>query len=330
MIAIHIGYPKSASTTLQKHLFNKHADINSFSSYPTKNIGVDSSEIDYSSRYLSNDDLKTFYHKLSGLATADFDHQEISALAANFKKDFSPSQCNMFSSEFLTSVFFSHKNLEEKANRLFTIFPDAKILIIVRNQLDIIRSQYKDHPFDPRNPEGGKPMSLNEFVAQLFTFNHEIKYLESLQYFETASIYEKLFGIDNISVLCMEELKHDLGGFSRKISEFLHVDPRLTEELLTDRHENKGVSSGYNTYRKIVRNYYPAKALNFMLTNIFKIDVKKMLHKPANETENINSQNTDRLTNYFGGSNTRLSEKYAIDIAKYNYPYLASNINIDE
>lgn len=322
MIAVHIGYPKSASTTLQKHLFSKHADINSFSSYPTKNIGVDSSEVNYSSRYLSSDDLKIFYQKISNLAASDFDHNEISAMASGFRKDFSTDRCNVFSSEFFMSVFFSNKNLEEKANRLFDVFPEAKILVIIRNQLDIIKSQYKDHPFDPRNLANGRSLSLNEFVTQLIEFDHEIMYLDSLQYLEKANIYEQLFGINRIKVLCMEDLKYDLTGFSRKISEFLHIDSKLTEGLLTNRHENRGIGSGYNTYRKMVRNHYPVKVLNFILNNIFRIDMKRILSNSNNETEDINSQNSNRLTNYFGESNYKLAKKYAVDITKYNYPLL--------
>ena len=321
VIAIHIGYPKSASTTLQKHLFSKHPDINSFSSYPTKNIGVDSSEIDYSARYLSNDNLKNFYQRLSNETSSDFDHQAISSLTADFKKDFSTSQCNLFSSEFFTSVFFSNKNLEEKANRLSDVFPDAKIVVIVRNQLDIIKSQYKDHPFDPRNLTSGKPLSLNEFIAHLLDFDHEIKYLDSLRYFEKANIYEQLFSANNICVLCMEDLKHDLRSFSSKVSDFLHIDSKSTEELLTHRHENRGVGSRYNTYRKMVRNYYPAKVLHFMLANVFKIDVKKILTNSSSKVEDISLQNINRLTEYFGKSNFKLANKYAIDVVKYQYPH---------
>lgn len=46
-VYIHIGYAKAASSTLQKHLFDKHPKINNLGIYSTNNLGKDSSEINY-------------------------------------------------------------------------------------------------------------------------------------------------------------------------------------------------------------------------------------------------------------------------------------------
>ena len=43
-IFFHVGFPKSASTTLQKQLFDKHSKINYLGVYPTGNVGQDSDE----------------------------------------------------------------------------------------------------------------------------------------------------------------------------------------------------------------------------------------------------------------------------------------------
>lgn len=42
---VHVGYPKAASTSLQKHLFDRHPQIRNLGVFPTGNVGEDSDYI---------------------------------------------------------------------------------------------------------------------------------------------------------------------------------------------------------------------------------------------------------------------------------------------
>ncbi len=163
-IFVHIGYPKSASTTLQKHLFHKHSDINYFGLYPTKNIGQDTPKIDRNARFLTDKNLRTFYKALLMEEPDEYSHQEAVDLFRTSIKNHLSNKVNLLSHERFTSTLFGHSSLEEKAKRLKTIIPDAKIILVIRNQADLIKSQYRDMPFDPRNIRKGKPVSLKKWI----------------------------------------------------------------------------------------------------------------------------------------------------------------------
>lgn len=55
-----------------------------------------------------------------------------------------PKCINLFSNERLTSIAFYHSDIKSKADKLKEIFPDAKIIIILRNQSNMIISKYRE------------------------------------------------------------------------------------------------------------------------------------------------------------------------------------------
>ena len=63
-VVFHIGYPKAASTTLQKHLFCCHSDLNSLALFPRKNAGLEAVTRRENIPYLESEDLRKFYKAL--------------------------------------------------------------------------------------------------------------------------------------------------------------------------------------------------------------------------------------------------------------------------
>ncbi|AFZ45128.1 hypothetical protein PCC7418_3003 [Halothece sp. PCC 7418] len=166
-IAIHVGYPKAASTTLQKHLFNKHSELRNLGLYPTQNIGIDSQEIDYSCLYLKDNTLQNFYRNLLSLNEAK--SREKYKIVSSFLDS---EKLNIFSHESFIGGLLKMTDNKKKANLLKTNFPQAKIVIIIRNQFQLIESQYRDHYFLPTEIRTGKPVSFKEEIL-----NQELKQL---------------------------------------------------------------------------------------------------------------------------------------------------------
>ena len=81
----HIGFPKSASTTLQKQLFDKHSQINFLGIYPTRNIGQDSDESNKDTKYLQNKDLKEFHNHLTYLEGVEYKFSDVEKYFLNIK-----------------------------------------------------------------------------------------------------------------------------------------------------------------------------------------------------------------------------------------------------
>jgi len=147
-------------------------------------VGKDSDYIDESCLYLKDENLQKFYYNLVMLRSIDYlNSNTYEFFNEKLKKYIDKEKINLFSNERFTSVFFSHDDIVSKADRLKKIFPYAKIIIIIRNQLNLIKSQYRDHPFNSRNLTIGKPVSINEWIK--IAYNSEsVYFLDSLKYNE--------------------------------------------------------------------------------------------------------------------------------------------------
>lgn len=321
-IYVHIGYPKAASTTLQKHLFNKHSQITNLGLYPTGNLGRDSLEIDHHCLYLKNPGLRQFYHDLVMGDRHEYDANKSRTL---FKESVEPymdhNNLALFSNERFTSVFFSYSDIEVKANRLKHFFPKAKIIVVIRNQFDLIESQYRDHPFEPTSFITGKPVSINRWIDIAYEKDSVIKFLSSLKYSEVIDIYQKLFGSDNIGVFLFEDLVHRSDRFIDALSSFMKISPEQAKQIMADKHENIGLSNRYNAYRKLMRR--------FAMPNVFKkrclpgsllsqwTDFVKTGEK---RKYRIHGRNRNNLTNFFTAANHRLNQQFDLDLNAYGYP----------
>jgi hypothetical protein len=324
---IHIGYPKSASTTLQKQLFNRHPGINNLGLFPTANLGIDSGYIDTSCPYLADENLRKFYHNLVMLRGIEYKYSGNLGLFEEYIAGYlEDERVSVFSNERFTSVFYSHPDVAAKANRLKEIFPRAKILLVIRNQLDLIKSQYRDHPFDPRNFAIGKPVSLDKWIEIAYKAD-EVYFLSSLKYYEVAGYYAGLFGKDNIGIFLLEDLASNVEQFSEAISSFIGVDSQITLELLQGKRENRGVSHRYNVYRKIRRRAFssvgvgrivPEPLKEYLLT--LESRLSNVLKQGSKRNYSMSQPWVNRLTKYYAESNSNLQREYDIDLSHHDYP----------
>ena len=329
-IVIHVGYPKSASTTLQKHLFNKHPEIYNLGLFPTANIGRDSDYIDESCEYLSNPNLRKFYDNLVMLESVEYDNSNQEKLYENHIENLlenSEEKVTVFSNERFVSVFYAHDDLGIKAERLKEIFPDAKILFVLRSQIDLIKSQYRDHPFDPRSFAIGKPLSIDEWI-QVALEAEEVHFLESLRYSDVIGYYADLFGEEDIGVFLLEDLAQNTEGFAKDVSEFLNIGAKETLSLLQEESENKGVSSHFNTYRRLKRWFLSTVKIGKLFPEFLKKTFKEgeryisNLAKRGGEKEKLelSAESTNLLQEFYSDSNLNLEKRYCSQIDKYDYP----------
>ncbi len=319
-IFVHIGYPKSASSTLQKQLFQKHPNINYFGLYPTKNLGKDTSEIDREARFLTDKNLKLFYKELVSAPNDQYDHQKALRLfKTSIEKSLDSSKTNLLSHERFSSALFGHRNIEEKAKRLKSIIPDAKIIIIIRNQLAIIKSQYRDWPFHPFDMRKGKPVTIKKWIKICTTHDQEIGYFSALKYDHTLEVYADLFGIENIHVLCMESLAKNKKGFARNISELLQINFEATEMLLESAHENKAISWKMNLFRQWSRRTNLFNKTGRFLNPDLKRKVLSYLGTGTGKELSYDQKSLELLKNTFSSSNQILLEKWHVPVDKYQY-----------
>ena len=318
----HIGFPKSASTTLQKQLFDKHSQINFMGIYPTGNIGQDSKEKNIETHYLKNNSLQEFHNCLTNLEGIEYHFSDVNKYFEDIQALLSDKKVNIFSNERFSSVLFAHKDRAQKAQNIKQFFPDAKIVIIIRNQIDIIKSQYRDHPFDPRNLYSNqKSVTIDEWIERDFK-NYDISFLKSIEYYKIVRYYSELFGKEKVGVFLFEELVKDLESFSTKLSKFLNIDEKETLKLLNSKHENDGVSQNLNSYRKFksnISNLVPKSIKNSNFIRNIDQQLFQKLKKGKKQKIEMSKESTQKIYDYYNEQNKLLSKEYNLELKKYGY-----------
>jgi hypothetical protein len=283
-IAVHIGYPKAASTTLQKHLFHKHPELNNLGNYPTANIGIDSEENDSEASYLKFKELKQFYMNMLQLDDIEFAFSKNDVIFNTYVlPQISAYKLNIFSHEGFLATFFSNPDRGGKAKRLCSYFKDPKILIIIRNQFELIRSQYADWPFDPRALTLRRKVDINEWIQIDMNTPESKHFIRSLNFYYVTNYYAALFGKENVRVFAFEEMVNNLDRFANDFSGFLGINADPTRAILSGKHENKARDTQLRSQK-------------------------------------IDADIVTQLSGYFGRINRSLENAYHLNLATYGYP----------
>ncbi|WP_421877819.1 hypothetical protein [Marinoscillum sp.] len=315
-IYFHIGYPKAGSSMLQKYFFNNHPEINYLGSIPNENTGI-VTEKPAGSHYENYPELKLFIdHLVSDAFQIENPINHIWKKLAS--KTLENENVSVFSSEFVTSTFFCFPDIEEKINRIHSLGFNG-VIIVIRNQVKLIKSQYREHPFDPANLIHGKPIGIDEWVKKSNTLQYS--YLESLKYDRTIDLCNRLFGEENVIVLTFKDItKPSIQGIS-SITEPLELDKEKSFELLNNAPiENRGVSSHYNLIRNLKKKIFGEFPISNYLPDPV-VDLSKKVLKKGKKAEYIlNDETVSFLNDYFHDSNKQLEKLVDIDLQMLNYP----------
>ena len=263
-LLIHVGYPKTASSSLQFGLFKFLDDLGHLK-------------------------LKTWRQK----DTREHLDKRLSSLLFNKKKInqnykiLNPTKLNVISDESLTAplrlrkvnygpdiidpLFFPELIKKEFKNHLEEGFK-IKILVVLRNQFDLLYSQYVEE----------YKLVLNKKSNLLFDKNHKVD-LKDLEIYDYALYLDKLeesFGRENITIAFFEDLKNDLKNFSYQIATLLNYDEKEVAEILLKYHINKKNKNnkGYITeVSKIQIDYFSEKTKNDIMKQFYISN--KRLHR---------------------------------------------------
>src|SRR6185295_10073465 len=150
------------------------------------------------------------------------------------------------------------------AERIKSLFPSAKIIIGIRNQLDYIESNYKSYII-----HGGR-LSYRNFIYHSYAFNYALK--PKLEYDKVITRYKDLFGAANVCVYLLEGFKSDLRGEINRIWNFMRVSP--LDSLSADK-KNVGLSKTSIGFIRLL-NKMIAYDFNEQYYHWMKSDVSKM------------------------------------------------------
>ncbi|MDY6793508.1 MAG: sulfotransferase domain-containing protein [Thermodesulfobacteriota bacterium] len=300
-IFVHIGHSKTGTTTLQDHLFSQHEQI-AYLGRPYKN--------------------NLFEKEIRRLALQDstlYDHKGLKSILDTYRKN-TQDKPIVISEETFSTVKCTDRGL--MANRIKNIFYPCKIIITIRNQLDIIKSYYLnfDCIIEKLDKPTGYIVNFKEWIQYMLK-NKEHSYLSEIQYYNLIKYYSDLFGYNNVIVLLFEEFVHSKELFIEKLSSFIGIDKKQSFDLIINKHERKGPSQREFLYIKILskcflglpfNNYLPfGKTANNLLVSFIKKGKKPKIKM---------DEWVKPLEELFREGNKKISKEYSLPLAKYNYP----------
>ena len=288
---LHIGYPKTATTTLQKHVFQHHPDINYLGIKGVEREGVDEHTYQIFNELIKN-------------SKTEFDKDKIMCCKTYLNTILNQNQNNLHQ-----SLLFSHEDILDsrqqdvitRADLLKEFFKDAKVIIILRNQVDLIRSMYDMEPHEPLGIKD-RYYAFDKWIDLSFNYYGK-SFLCGLNYHRIVEHYRKLFGENNVEILLFEDILNKPVEFCNQISCFMKINPDTTQSLLTG-------SSPEKQSKRFIGDRIPK------ISSILPPLVKSFLKRKRR----IKEADRVKIAENFRYSNRKLQQDFGLNIAQYNYP----------
>lgn len=334
-LIVHIGYPKTATTSIQLNLL-----AGLYSEGKIEYINHLNKEVDYAGHFYCRNVLN---YIMGGEYTTDVatELEELKKIDANVSV-ISNENISFFCENF-SWAYSSGKavNNVQRLKEVFEhIFDEVKILMTLRCQLTMIPSFYTQQYFSIIG-EQHKFKDYGSWINE--NFGDEMS-LENLMfnYAEMYKTYKDSFGVENVYVLLFEDLKKDKITSYGLLSQVLNVPIEFIYDTLDNASRNmskKDKGSLYvdnPTFEKVVKNKVKSTLkkilpeqkivlIGRLLKNLIPSSIlNKELNKKV-EIRGLTVQEVVYLQNRFCESNKKLAEDLDLDNNKLKeYGYLLS------
>ncbi len=314
-IVIHIGYAKTGTTFLQRQIFQK----------------IDSYIV------MEHFDALEFFNPIINYDSSIYDEELVLKEYNEFikRKDFKNKVGLIISNERLE---LEGVDVGLIANRLKNLFPNAKILITIREQLDLLLSWYLFKGYSSKylgKPFKGKYMEINEFIENGIE-NKSNNHVMRLQFHSLFIVYSNLFGKENINILLFEDIfnnKYKLSDYLEVIFE-CKIKFKINKSLkINFRKRNEELLKHSNYYfNRELSNYFTDRNIIAVLINIPFILIGKSLSPIIRKSSifefknelggfvpKINSRNIKYLKKIYSESNKKLEKIINLNLKSRGY-----------
>ena len=305
-IALHIGFSKTGTTTLQHHLFSKH------------------SQVRYLGKPYTDEFLKEEIHRLIRLESLVYDPSALKQYLSSkiFNGNGAAENVVILSEEMLVS----YSKVRDKgmvARRLLDVFPTAKIIITIRNQFEILKAAYLSRgrvlEYIPSR-YSGLHVTFDEWL-QLSYRNIENSYLGHIDYFKTVDHYSKLFGKENVCVLLLEEFVGNRRDYLKKMAVFLNIDIEESIKLTEGKHEHKEITQAQLNFERFRSHFYPLSRVPLLFKPVDALfRLRGAFRKEKTARVSVSEEWKKRLCALYRESNKKLAENFILPLDKYDYP----------
>ncbi|WP_177428418.1 sulfotransferase [Candidatus Venteria ishoeyi] len=302
---IHIGYHKTASTWLQKQFFPKHPQIDFIAGHQLLWPHL----INFHPLLFNAEQARTVFSPLLQRAEA-------------------AGKLAVLSSERLSGN--PHSGAYDNtllAERLQTLFPQAKILLMVREQTDAIVSNYKQY-IKMRGL-----CTLDEYLNPPVDGKIPLFRLDNFQYHYLAAYYVSLFGENQVKVMCYEQLRDQAEDFIQDLSAFAGISDSADIMALfpVKQRSNAAFSDGHIRLRRYCNrlsgghSFYPLtprypRLYRWLLDRLEALERAGFFQSIQNQEGGAFRQRVQqRVQGRYAASNRALQQQFQLDLAQYGY-----------
>ncbi len=322
---IHIGLPKTASKTLQWHLFARH------------------SQIEYLGRFIGKPYKR--YRKFeqcrdSAVQTImreiawgdDIFHTDIALCQRLFAESIAPAveegRVPVWSWESLSEHIDAKRRA--RAENLRTVFGECKVFIMIRQPVDLIESVYFQI-LRRENINRNLRMELFGKYAYYFTIDQWLEkcfqgeIMPHLEYAKTIEMYAEIFGRDAVAVYLFEDLQYDASALMESICRFIGVDPIQGNRLIEGKRENpRWTVEHIRRLQQIDRSAVKSLCFRFCPSILRYILIGSIPGSPAwnapRARAEISQKWRERIEDITREGNRWLAEDWDLPLERYGYP----------
>jgi hypothetical protein len=303
-LVLHVGFQKTATTTLQDCVFSRHSGV--------VNLGKPDFDGDQAWR-------GALGHLIS--ARPDKYRREWchGILRDKIDKAARAGKVAVLSHEGLTNIYQNPPDL--LARRLRDAFGDATVLLTVREQLAFIQSLYLHYVAYGVFDGTAKPFSRWLDSDEALDARSAIRHAD---FSRTIEEYIRLFGRDHVRVLPFELFLRDRVDFSRRLSDTLGLEHSETHRLVAEA-TNRKERTSVRVYRFAVLNamLVPRWARAWCERAVpppIKRRVEEWLREGRRVSLPYPGPKANELRDKYRAGNRRLDEQFDLRLADYGYP----------
>lgn len=304
-IVLHIGLPKTGTTSLQNNLFVPH-DAWSFIGKPLVHTNQRMRRF---IRPIVEQDPAAYERGLE-----DYRSQVIEPCLREAGQLLLVSE-----EEFSTGTVRTRVDRFTIARRLHGIFPDARVLLTIRNQLDVLPSIYGQL----LNMGFMGRQSFSTWIAAELGKEGNQSRLHLFDYAELIVLYQSLFGAEQLKVMLFEDLRADNDRFISEMCRFMQVD---VEPALARYQENQGRNTNPRITRRHARWRLLTQALPFvpwegiLIKSRLRPRFSRFLERGKPIETEFTAEQRASLIDFYRPKNRRAAELLGVDLGAHGYP----------
>ena len=312
---IHLGLPKTATTCLQRHLFAKHSQVHYFGKFQGGKVlaALRPAVLAHPNKFKEPE--------AEGIYSTNLPNQ-LRHCAEN----------NLFpvlSREGMAGGSLGRKRLQA---RLFKhSFGACKIILFIREPVSFFTSYYAEmlkslqtRRDDSRTgwmkkiPAAPHYFDINEWMS--FCWNARRSPKQYISYADTAQIYAKVFGEENIKLFLFEEFIQNPKLITTELCQFIGIDPEEGIQLVCEKRENERITTDYICRLKQIEST-PELKTSFQAVRSKKR--KQMLNPADFSGEKFQPELSEYWLKKINGvgdrQNQRLMKQRGLPLSEYGY-----------